>query len=304
MLLAARNVEPLISQLHSTPLAEGSDLSAEIPVARQVDRRGELAARTQTTNGVSPIPTDDYSVAPVRSLDRLPSLLSSSFTSLAVSDQLFVAKLASGQLLGREWIGDDALSAEESATVDLGNVKGRAGKNSVRTQRAVVLVDISHSMNNWDQRGAVARGLAVAFLRRAARPGARMHVAPFQTSMGTVTTADQSVQLPNVLYTLLGYVNASFTNIQRSLDDASRTILEGAHFQDDDLLLISDGLSKLKEKPSALGRLHTFLVGNILERTEEGMQREIDLEGQLRTLKRWSTSFQTLDGELLASELN
>ena len=294
-LLVARNCEGLLDSLQHTPLA--TDLSQCEPLAVTQHPRHSLAEQGLKKRQVlSAAATDHTSLGKIERLGDISRALPIELARMVTTPDLFINRVVTRQINIRE-----NLDNKTSATARKSNVHEApaSGAPTKLTQRALVLVDVTKSMDTRDGRGVVAAGLGLAYLRRAAARGGALHVAPFTTHLTGIFSGEGREGLTRLTKELLNLQNSGVTNIQRSLEEAADTILQKGDFEHDDVVLLSDGLSRLTERPASLRRLHTFLLGNHEERTEQGLHDILELKKQRTTLIQWSETFDELKGDEL-----
>ncbi len=288
ILLAARNMEARLNMLSHTPLAFGAtETSSQDSLLAQ---EGTLELNSQTEERPYTLPTDSLTVSQTRGMQDIPDLLPHQWAYEDVAPLLFLQGVMSGRLLRTEYLETAASQAEDVQTQEVGNfLKGNY--QAVDTyEEAMILLDASSSMDNYDRRGVVAKGTALAFLRRARERGFPLHYAPFRTDMEDAVTARTPAEFQGITNNIIGLKNDGTTNIQRALSSASDRVLQTPDLKHCDLLLITDGLSKLTERPSEKVRLHSVLIGDIRKRTHWKNKVDLELDEQVEKLKEWSTS--------------
>lgn len=283
MFLAARSGEPFLEDLQiavGTQAADESDALRE----READRAVEVLAYT-AEELESRVPTDDMDVAWMHTPEDLPRIFPSQWLMDEVYPEVFSAKLAQRELLMPQWkTATDSPQDRWESSQEL-EIDGHAAAESAKPE-AYVLLDTSRTMRDRDRRGAVARGLAIAFLRAGFRGRARLNVRPFTAEAGERLGGFGSEDFGNIVRRVVELPNAGQTRIQAAIEQAVDDIRRAGPCLGIDILLISDGLSRLKQCPLDGERLHTILVGDLLA--------DSAAEGTIDTLKQWSTTFHRL----------
>jgi len=195
----------------------------------------------------SPIPADNMDVGIVENPEEVASALSSELAMEEIAPELFYKKLLAGETLKREW--REKYKRPMPATGD-------------EKQYTHVLLDVSGSMDSKDGRGAMARALAIAFLKKGCDEGAQFLLRPFAGSPGNLLKGEEQHELTDIVRTLLRLsMDDGGTDIQEALERAVADIEADGEFGKADLLLLTDGESKMGENPLGKVDLHTIIVG-------------------------------------------
>ena len=282
MYLAARNLEELVLNLKNAALCE--------PDLRNEDE--DLAEKELKDDAVHEkekpfiMPTDNFEVAPVDSLSQFSSLLPVEYV---LPDDLIALNFFRGRLRRRQYLETDAERKQFEDSY------GEVESQNKRVLRASVLLDISESMNNYDRRNLLARGLSLVFLKHAHNKCARIHLLPFQYDINRQYELPKDVPLHELVSRVTSIQNASTTNIQRALSSFEEVLSEEGAYRFDDCLLISDGLSELHTQPDKKVRLHTFLVGDISVRDLHDEKSRLVFNERSALLRDWSENFYSLN---------
>lgn len=213
----------------------------------------------------SPIPADNMDVGIVENPEEVASALSSELAMEEIAPELFYKKLLAGETLKREW--REKYKRPMPATGD-------------EKQYTHVLLDVSSSMENDDGRDAMARALAIAFLKRGYDEGAQFLLRPFAGSPGSLLKGEEQHELTDIVRTLLRLsMNGGSTDIQEALERAVADIEADGEFGKADLLLLTDGESHMGENPLGKVDLHTIIVGG------DGYSKEVE---------EWSKTFRRI----------
>lgn len=285
MFVAARNLAPVVEGL-------------EVPIATETNEAGETNLLERETDEVveqtayeslyvdSRLPADEMDVSTIRSVEDLPRIFPTQWLLEEAQPDLFYSKLAGQELLVPEWqrpTQDAHDSHQEVLEREL--LEAQANPQSAK-QHAYVLLDTSRSMKDRDRRGTVARGLVLAFLLQGYGQRARLHLRPFTARLGELSSGAGRDDLRMITQRTIGLPNAGQTRIQAALEQAVADIRQTGPCRRASIMLITDGISRITTKPLDEERLHTFLLGDLLENTKTA--------GTINTLRAWSTTFHRL----------
>ena len=294
MVLASRNLEILINSLNDTPLSvSNKDISASSLATKEGGAQLESRVRDLPYT----LPTDNMEVSQVCSVHDLPHILPHQWHIEDQMSEVFWKQLATGELLKRSYLDTaESLDADKS-TQFVSDYEAMQCSPDSFSQRAFTLLDISLSMNNNDHRGAIARGAALAFAKRSFSYDARMHLAPFREKVTEIISGRGQEIFIKICHKILNAENKGITNIQAALDFASELLLKEPAYSNDDMLLITDGLSRLARRPPANIRLHTILIGDTNDRTHPELINLLKITEQTATLHSWSNTFHRIKGD-------
>ncbi len=146
-------------------------------------------------------------------------------------------------------------------------------------------------MIDSDRRGTVARGLALAFVLEGWRQGSRLHLRPFATEVGDLISGSSYAQFQKIVQRIITLENAGGTGIQPALERAAAEIRAGGRFARADIMLITDGVSRLGRNPLESERLHSFVLG-----ADQWCDGPVEHETIAR-LKEWSTTWHRMRAE-------
>lgn len=301
MCLAARNLENTLNKLRNTPLAiDNTSPSDENTLLAQ---EGAQPLDVEVEEKPWVVPTDALDITQTRHLRDLPDLLPHQWAYEEVAPELFLHDLLAGKLMRAEYLETVASAEEERQTREVGDFLEESCKSVSQHDESFILLDASTSMDSYDHRGVVARGLSLAFLRRSFARGFPLHFAPFREDILHCTSGSDTKTFQEIVSEIFDLQNASSTNIQRALDSVSTILQSKKELRHCELLLVTDGLSRLSQRPPSEIRLHSVLVGDIALRTHWKQREELDLVQQVKTLQEWSNSFVRLDVEELRDAL-
>ncbi len=282
MFVAARNAAPWVEEM-VVPVAHDERRSDEPSLAeKETERYHELTAYQDEAEGAR-LPADEMDVALTGDAEDLPRVFPAQWLLEETQPDLFYARLAQGELLVPLWQRptqqpDDAEDEIRQRELVEDDLQARAQR-----QHAYVLLDTSRTMNDHDRRGPVARGLALAFLLKGHQQRARLHLRPFTAEVGELSSGTGHEAFRAIAARVLSLPNAGQTRIQTALEQAVADIAAGGPCLRSEIMLITDGLSRIAECPLRGQKLHTFLIGDLLEKGETARTIE--------TLKGWSETF-------------
>jgi hypothetical protein len=283
MFVAARNLASEIEGLELPVASTGAEGDEDL-VAQSEDA-SELTSY-QRDLADADLPADEMDVAPIRATEDLARIFPTQWMMEEIWPEAFYAKLAERELLMPQWRQASTGPRDDSGnSPDWDLVDKQSAADTVR-EHAYVLLDTSHSMNARDRRGIVARGLALAFLHKGHENRCRLHLRPFTAQVGELSTGQTDDEFHAIARRIIDLPHAGQTRIQAALEHAVRDIRSGGECRQADILLITDGMSRLTQNPLADERLHTFLVGDLLEDRESA--------GPVSTLKSWSRTFRRI----------
>jgi len=283
MFVAARNLAEQIEGLE-LPVASCDTPPGEDTLVEQEEPPGLTAYQRDLDD--TRLPADEMEVTSIHAVEDLARILPTQWVLEQIWPEAFYAKLAGRELLMPQWrLPTPSAQGARAQCPNRELVEQQATPDTVR-QHAYVLLDTSRSMNDHDRRGIVARGLALAFLRKSHENGSRLHFRPFAGAVGELSSGHGEKEFHALVRRIIDLPHAGQTKIQSALERAVADIREGGPFQRADILLISDGMSRLAERPLAEERLHTFLVGDLPELR--------DSAGPVATLRSWSQTFRRI----------
>ncbi|NUQ65857.1 MAG: VWA domain-containing protein [Pirellulales bacterium] len=285
MLVAARNAAPYVEGLE-IPIASQADALTGPALAEQETRELEELTAYCDRWLVSRLPTDEMDVSQAESIEDLPRIFPTQWLLEEIQPAMFYSKFAGTELLMPVWQRPTRAPQDAADSVHRRDLVETSAPADVSKQHAYVLLDTSRTMNDHDRRGSVARGLALAFLLNGRHQRARLNLRPFTSGVGDLSSGTTKEDLQAIAERVLGLPNSGQTRIQAALEQAVADIRQSGPCLRADILLITDGISRLSEKPLGEERLHTFLLGDMRE--GEGQA------GTVATLREWSVSFHRI----------
>jgi hypothetical protein len=285
MFVAARNVASYVDDLEA-PLGRPS---WEDNDATLTDRTTDAVLNVRAPRGEvleRLLPTDEMEVSLVRSIEDLPRIFPVQWLLEEVQPDLFYVKLAHRELLMPAWrcppTSDEGELREQNRREP---VPAPAQADSAR-QHAYLLLDTSSTMQDHDRRGTVARGLALAFLRKGYQQGAHLAARPFAAEVGELRSGAGREDFLAIVRTVISLPNAGQTRLQTALERAAADLRGAGPCRGADIMLITDGISRLSDNPLADERLHTFILGDLFE--------DKDISATIDTLRQWSRTFRRI----------
>ncbi|MCB0319644.1 MAG: VWA domain-containing protein, partial [Bdellovibrionales bacterium] len=288
VLLAAREMERYVAAFRQAPL-KSPDLCKRYPsiIENSHDKDGS-DFEVLSMPSVGDTPSNDFEVQVARGISDLPFLLHSDRFNPIYGDDLLL-NLVKGKLHRVGW--QQSIDNDGSLN-DARQTGGGASDISKlqRTIRGTVLLDCSSSMSHRDQRNTVAKGAALAFLRRVSLCEGELQVAPFRTDVLDFHCGSEAEALAKLTKVVLELDNHDTTNIQRSLDSVQEKISSDPNLSNGDhIILITDGLSELTTPPRSDIKLHTILIGDTT--SDDDPKARAAALNQFLKLRSWSTSF-------------
>jgi hypothetical protein len=242
------------------------------------------------------VPENEMSIGQIRGVEDLPQIFPAQWLLEETCSPVFYSKLADYELIMPYW---------ERPTGDVGNGDDLAWQRQFlhehaaaqfTRQHAYVLLDVSRSMNDRDRRGIVARGLALAFLLHGWSQQAELQMRPFTADVSELSHGGGKSDFCAITRRVVELANSGQTRIQPALEQATSDIRKPGPCYRADILLITDGISRLSRNPLVGEKLHTFILGNLKE-TNDPLR-------SFATLKGWSQTYHHIRppqfGEILA----
>lgn len=231
-----------------------------IKVEREVE---EVIEKTsyKDVHEVREIPADSMDVGQISEVNQLPSALPTELLAADIAPELFLKKLVDGELLRREWREPTKIPYTTQQTIKVKKIVEEPAPPEEEKQHAVVLLDISGSMQT-EGRWAVARALALEFLRFGYQKRAMLAIRPFGSYPDDASSGQSLADLNKITRRLLNLGSDGGTDIQRALATGVADIKKGGKFDRADILLISDGDDRLYSNPLGDIKLHSVIVGS------------------------------------------
>ena len=285
MIVAARNATALIDSLEIPVASRPPSQSGPSLAEHDTQRIEEMTAYCDRWLN-SRLPDDEMDVGQAGGIEDLPRIFPTQWLMEDLQPAMFYSRFAAAELMMPIWQRPTRNPRDSSDSVRRRDLSQTAGPTDTAKQHAYVLLDTSRTMNDHDRRGTVARGLALAFLLHGYRQRSRLNLRPFTADVGDLSHGTTKDDLQAIARRVLRLPNSGQTRIQTALEKAVADVREAGPCLRADILLISDGISRLSKKPLGEERLHTFILGDLLESEAQA--------GTIATLKDWSTTFQRI----------
>lgn len=285
MFLAARNAGRYVDE-------------RELALGRYRREEGEADLKEQETDRVleltayslddlpSHLPADEMDVSAIQSVEELPRIFPVQWLLEETNPDLFYAKLAQRGLLVPEWQRPTQRPLESLHESPEREMVPEPVRAETAKLHAYVLLDTSSTMEDRDRRGLVARGLALAFLLKGHEQDARLMLRPFTAEVGELSSGVTREDFRAIVRRVIELPNAGQTRIQMAVEQAVEDIREAGPSRGAHIMLITDGLSHLARNPLGDEKLHTFILGDLLETAETNQTISI--------LKEWSQTLQRI----------
>ncbi len=283
MFIAARAAAEYVEDL-AIPIATRPRPDEETTV-RQIETELPIALTGYMSDPIgSELPSNDMEVTTIQSAEQLARIFPTQWLLEDVCPEAFYAKVAQRELLMPEW-QRPSQSPEDSCddSPDHERIEDQALPDTPR-QHAYLLLDTSRTMCDHDRRGPVARGLALAFLLNGYQQRSQLNFRPFTDQAADLSSGSSREDFRRIVRRVIDIPNGGQTRIQKALEQAVEDVRKTGPCLRADVMLISDGISRLTENPFRGEHLHTFLVADLMAEDES--------TGIIATLRRWSTTFR------------
>lgn len=283
MFVAARAAAEYVEDM-SIPIATRPKADEETTV-REIETELPMALTGYVSDPVGgEMPSNDMDVTTIQSAEQLGRIFPNQWLLEDVCPEAFYAKVAQRELLMPEWQRptqtpedsyDDSYAHER--------IEDQALPDTPK-QHAYLLLDTSRTMCDHDRRGPVARGLALAFLLKGHQQRSQLNFRPFTDQAADLSSGSSREDFGKIVRRVIDIPNAGQTRIQKALEQAVYDVRNAGPCLRADVMLISDGISRLTENPFRDEHLHTFLVADLMAEDES--------TGIIRTLRDWSRTFR------------
>ncbi len=283
MFLAARATAEYVDDL-AIPIATRPKLSEEITV-REIETELPMALTGYTSDpSGSAMPSNDMDVTTIESVEQMSRIFPTQWLLEDVCPDAFYAKVAQRELLMPKWQHPTQHPEDsDDECPDRDRIEDHSLADTPK-QHAYVLLDTSRTMRDHDRRGPVARGLALAFLLQGHQQRSQLNFRPFTDQAADLSSGTTRDDFHRIVRRVIDIPNGGQTRIQKALEQAVRDIRTAGACLRADVMLISDGISRLTDNPFGKEHLHTFLVSDLMAEDES--------TGIIRTLRDWSRSFR------------
>ncbi|NLS90569.1 MAG: VWA domain-containing protein [Planctomycetaceae bacterium] len=283
MFIAARAAAEYVDDL-AIPIATRPKPDEESTL-REIETELPMALTGYVSDPVGgELPSNDMDVTTIQSTEQLARIFPTQWLLEDVCPDAFYAKVAQRELLMPEW-QRPTQKPEDSydESPDHERIEDRVLADTPK-QHAYLLLDTSRTMSDHDRRGPVARGLALAFLLKGYQQRSQLNFRPFADQAADLSSGTSRDEFRNIVRRVIDISNGGQTRIQQALEQAVLDVRKAGPCLRADVMLISDGISRLTGNPFRGEHLHTFLVGDLMAEDES--------TGIIRTLRDWSRTFR------------
>ncbi len=246
------------------------------------------------------VPSSDYDFDVLTDPEQVPMAVPEDLMLRRRAPREFLRKMTEGELMRYSWLEheqellDDTEEEQEQETPSVLEADSGEEKRGVFGH---LLLDASESMG-WerDTRNIAGRGLALAFHFAQMEAGNPIHLHLFRSHLEEEMSADESRGHAQVAAAILTHDHSGMTGLQSTLEELVPRLQERAERVD--IVLITDGLTRLTKNPLNGVHLHTFLLGDqSLDREKGNLEQVKDAEEKLF---QWSDYFFELSPGLMA----
>ena len=267
MFVAARSVAEYVEDM-AIPIATRPKPDEESTV-REIETELPMALTGYVSDPVGgEMPSNDMDVTTIQSAEQLARIFPTQWLLEDVCPDAFYAKVAQRELLMPEW-QRPTQNPEDSYddSYDHERIEDQALPDTPK-QHAYLLLDTSRTMCDHDRRGPVARGLALAFLLKGHQQRSQLNFRPFTDQAADLSSGTSREDFGKIVRRVIDIPNAGQTRIQKALEQAVDDVRNAGPCLRADVMLISDGISRLTENPFRDEHLHTFLVADLMAEDE------------------------------------
>ncbi len=257
--VAARNTSPLIDLLQ---IPRGKDATGESAHGTYDLHRQKTSLGPSLREFLGSPPMIDQEWEVLRDPEDIPEAIPEDLLLRRLAPKEFLRRLTEGELLRSAWVQEDIDPLKETPieTQDLAiRHQEKAAKVDARPF-GYLLLDASESMGSGrDRRNEVARGIALAFLLSQFESGNPTVVHLFRHELSPLIGGEGRAAFESAVSAVLAHSHEGMTSLQGALK-----ILADSMRQDHariDIVVITDGVTRLLQNPVEDAHLHTFLVG-------------------------------------------
>lgn len=285
MFLAARHAADFVEPLEAHVASKSEPFRRSSLVERETEELLERTAHDSVYRD-GRLPADEMDVGAIGGPQDLSRLFPTQWLMEEVQPALFYRKLAQRELIMPVWQSPTSGWRDSYDDIPRRDIVDARAVPTTTRQHAYVLLDVSRTMNDRDRRGTVARGFALAFLRHGYRTRCRLNFRPFTHEVGDLSSGSGGTALRDLARRVIALPNAGQTRIQTALERAVDDVRRAGPCRRADIMLISDGISRLTTNPLGEETLHTFILGEMGDAETES--------GAVATLREWSQSFHRI----------
>lgn len=235
---------------------------------------------------LTPSPADEYEIGVLRDPEDIPLAVPEDLLLRRKAPKEFLRRLTTGELLRNAYLQAEIDPLRWEPTPEEASQEEHQQEDL--RPRGYLLLDASESMGtSRDPRGSVARGLAIAFLWSQYESGNPSFLRFFSGHLSEPYGGSTRREFLAAIAEALTHSNSGMTSLQNSLGELCKSQL-GAGGRVD-IVLITDGLTRLTEDPTHSSHLHTYLLGERPEQFDRFSDKQY--EASLHALEDWSDHF-------------
>ncbi|MCB0318052.1 MAG: VWA domain-containing protein, partial [Bdellovibrionales bacterium] len=287
MFIVARNIG---SRIESLKIFAGKDRSSQNEQWKLKSNTQASVPETEPRFKDSRVPSDNMDFGMIESADELPLIHRDQFLLLDVAPLEFLRRLNSREL-SRDVFYERKTDNPENKRNLIDDTTEKL-RSDFSIPKAKALLDISSSMNDKDQRGIIARGSQISFMHNAFLSSIELHFRPFNSEVGSLVKGRDADAFHRIVQKLLRLRNDGETSIQRALEQTAKDDIDSKDSVPTrvDILLVTDGQSRIIGRPQGDAVLHTISIGNPLDSCEDPLEKKMAEENHDR-LKKISETF-------------
>jgi len=283
MFIAARGAAEYVEDM-AIPIASRPQADEEVSL-HEIETEDPIALTGYHDDPVGDdIPSNDMDVAMIQSSEQLPRIFPTQWLLEDICPEAFYTKVAQRELLMPEWQRPTGRPEDSYDDSPFRELVEDQGVPDTPKQHAYLLLDTSRTMSDHDRRGTVARGLALAFLLKGHQQRSQLNFRPFTDDVAELVSGSSRDDFCDLARRVAAIPNGGQTRIQTALEQAVNDVRREGPCLRADIMLITDGISRLTQNPLDAENLHTFLVSDLMAEDES--------TGVIRTLRDWSRTFR------------
>ncbi len=256
---AARNISSVVDLLQ-IPSGKSSESAKGY---EKYDLHREKTSLSQAVRSfLTMAPSDEQEIEVLRQPEEITQAIMEDQLLRRLAPREFLRRLTEGELLRTAWVQHetDENSPQSETRPDEATREGQKGLKEDTRPYGYILLDASESMGTGrDRRSEISRGIALAFLHSQFTAGNPTSLYLFRHELSPVIGGSTRQDFESAVTTILRHPYEGMTNLQGALKLLSEVLREeGSRI---DIALITDGVTRLTEKPFEGVHLHTFLLG-------------------------------------------
>lgn len=246
---------------------------------------------------LSSVPASDYDFDVLTDPEQVPMAVPEDLMLRRRAPREFLRKMTEGELMRFAWLEHEIdlmedLEMEQEQDERLPEPPPDAPEGVF----GHLLLDASESMG-WgrDLRNIAARGLAIAFVLAQREAGNPVYMHLFRAALEEELAAEDPTHCGPIAAAILTHDHYGMTGLQQTLEELAPRLEQSAERVD--IVLITDGLTRLKQNPLGIAHLHTFLLGDqTLDRDKSNIEQAKDAEDKL---VEWGDFFFEVSPEVM-----